>query len=63
MFINCVLCTEYSARSCGGYKKVLKHGPLLRRVDQVLNTCYCVSESMLDDLHTLIQLILKNLVK
>lgn len=44
--------------------KSLKHGLFFffRGVDQVFNTCYHVSGSMLDALHTLIHLILKNVV-
>lgn len=35
---------------------------VFRGIDQVLNTCQCVSGSMLDALHTLIHLILRNSV-
>ena len=36
MFINCVLCAESSARSCGEYQKTSLKCPFLKEVDQML---------------------------
>ena len=62
MFINCVLCTECSARSYGEYqkKKSLKYGPFLKEVDQMLEHLLLSVRKYVDTLRILI---CKNLVR
>lgn len=65
MFINCVLCTECSARSYGEYQKKkktksLKYGPFLKEVDQMLEHLLLSVRKYVDTLRILI---CKNLVR